>query len=247
MYIRLPLKQAYNVRDLGGYATKTGKVTAFRQFIRSDDVANLSKEDITFLKDYGVTAILDLRSEMELMRAPNPFCDDNSFHYLHKSLFSFKTDEAITIDTIKEMLQDEKRNLLGEMYIHMLEESKEEIRTIFNWFSEQKGCVLFHCTAGKDRTGIIAMLLLGLAGVNKADIIVNYTVTHIYNSENPNEKMINLPIEVPNHLLESQPQFMLKAYKFLINKYESIETYLHSIGIEKAVLDKVKEKLITTI
>src|SRR5699024_5014624 len=136
-YIRLPLNQAYNARDLGGYATKTGKVTAFRQFIRSDDVANLSKEDITFLKDYGVTAILDLRSEMELMHAPNPFRDDKSFRYLHKSLFSFKTNEVITIDTIKEILQDENRNLLGEMYIHMLEESKEEIKTIFNWRSEE--------------------------------------------------------------------------------------------------------------
>ena len=62
----------------------------------------------------------------------------------------------------------------------MLLENKTAIKETFEILAEAKGCTIFHCTAGKDRTGIIAMLILGLSGVSRKDIIANYEVTYTY-------------------------------------------------------------------
>lgn len=243
VFFRLPLEKAYNVRELGGYPVKNGAVTAFRQFLRSDNLTNVTNEDINVLLDYGVSAVLDLRSELEAERAPNPLTDHASVQYLHKPLLVVDSDMLTSIDTLEEVLS-ERENILSDMYIYILERSKTELKEIFTWIAEQDGCVLFHCTAGKDRTGVLAMLLLGLAGVAKRDIIANYAVTQIYNQANPNERMMNLPFELPDNLLESHPSFIAKAYQHLIDHYGNIEHYLSDIGMSEAGLDRVKRKLI---
>lgn len=243
-YVRLPLKKAYNVRELGGYPTIDGKVTVSQKFLRGDDLTELTEADITFLLEYGVTSVLDLRSDIELEHAPNPLANHSSIYYLHKSLLDVGASSD-SFEDFGELIEAEHEDILANMYIHILKESQKEIKEIFNWFADQEGCVLFHCTAGKDRTGVIAMLLLGLAGVSEEDIIANYMVTQIYNKANPEETMMNLPIELPKELLESKPEFMIKAYHYLVEKYENVENYFLQIGIDKVILDTIKEKFVT--
>ena len=72
-YNRLPMEGAYNVRDLGGYATKNGSVTRYHQFLRSDNLTEISEADQSFLEHYGLGAIIDLRGREETLIYPNPF------------------------------------------------------------------------------------------------------------------------------------------------------------------------------
>src|SRR5690625_6157650 len=88
------------------------------------------------------------------------------------------------------------------------------------------------------------MLLLGLAGVSEEDIIANYMVTQIYNKANPEETMMNLPIELPKELLESKPEFMIKVYHYLVEKYENVENYFLQIGIDKVILILSRKNLL---
>ena len=165
-YIRLPLKGSYNTRDLGGYPTYDGNATRFNQFLRSDEVGYLDKDDIEFLKEYGVKTVIDLRTENELDQIPNPFEDEPSIQFHHISLLSQSM--------IQEMTENFNTVLMDVNYINTLEKEKQSIAKVLKVIHDSEdGCVLFHCSAGKDRTGLIVMLLLGIAGVDYQDIITD--------------------------------------------------------------------------
>lgn len=70
-WVRLPLVFASNVRELGGYPVEEGGQTAYHRFLRADDISELSESDIQFLLRYGVTSVLDLRSDGEVCRKPD--------------------------------------------------------------------------------------------------------------------------------------------------------------------------------
>ena len=82
-YTRLPMENAYNVRELGGYATKKGSITIHHQFLRSENLTDITEEDKTFLIEYGLSGIIDLRSREEALIYPNPFRGNNAVKYIN--------------------------------------------------------------------------------------------------------------------------------------------------------------------
>lgn len=230
-YVRLPLKKAYNVRDLGGYAGTGRKQTRFHAFLRTDNLSDITQEDKDFLKAYGVRAVLDLRGEAEAQKYPNPLQYDPEICYLN---IPFITDEIMDLRKIR---------ITGfhvpNFYRDLLE-SYELVCRIMNFIAAQKGCVLFHCMAGKDRTGVVAMLLLGLCGVSKEDIIANYQVTRTYLKD---YVTLNLEDEI-RELEFSKPEWMEETYDYLIHTYGSVEAYLQTAGLSKKTIKKLKKKLL---
>lgn len=140
-YIRLPLKESYNTRDLGGYPTYDGNVTRFNQFLRSDEVGYLDNEDIEFLKEYGVKTVIDLRTENELDQISNPFEDEPSIQFHHISLLSQSM--------IQEMTENFNTVSMDVNYVNTLEKEKRSIAKELKVIHDsEEGCVLFHCSAG---------------------------------------------------------------------------------------------------
>ena len=123
----------------------------------------------------------------------------------------------------------------------MLKGSTNAIKKIFEFIAEQSGCTLFHCVAGKDRTGVLAMLLLGLAGVDKPDIIANYEVTRTYLSEKMTTQ--EATAQYPLELMESRREYMKPAIEYIFTTFNNVENYLKHIGISTETLTKVKSKL----
>ena len=82
-YTRLPMEKAYNVRELGGYATKKGLITMHHQFLRSENLTDITEEDKEFLIEYGLSAIVDLRSREEALIYPNPFRGNDLVNYIN--------------------------------------------------------------------------------------------------------------------------------------------------------------------
>ncbi len=171
-YIRLPLKNAYNVRDLGGYPCDGG-VTGWRAFIRADGLERLDETDILFLREYGVKTVIDLRSDDELKTAPDPeglraFTD----------YFNIPLIPGAAADITKHV-PNTPSGFLSEFYLLIFKNGHGALHTVMEAIAgAREGGILFHCAAGKDRTGIIAALLLGLAGVAQADILSNYEITY---------------------------------------------------------------------
>lgn len=232
-YVRLPLQKTVNTRELGGYGLADGTgYTDWQVFLRSDDVSTLSKSDFLFLEKYGIKQVIDLRSNQESQQRSHPF--ESPFSYHHVPLSS-----DVTVDIEGLQLKDFS---LETFYSQCLEEKTEEIKHIFEIFAENDGGILFHCAAGKDRTGIIAALLLGVCGVSPADIIANYQVSYTYLKSNPDFMQ---PVVLKyQELLKSDAKTMEETLAKLFEKYGTIESYLLTIGISRDVMDRIRDKFI---
>ena len=140
-YACLPMENAYNVRELGGYATKKGSVTNHHQFLRSENLTDITEEDKTFLIEYGLSAIIDLRSREEALIYPNPFRGNAAVNYMNCPLI---TEDVLDLRAVKEKGFDP-----GAFYIKLVE-YKEMICRIFHFILDNlNGCILFHCQAGR--------------------------------------------------------------------------------------------------
>jgi len=158
-----------NARDLGGHPTTDGARTKFRSLLRSDDLAQLTAEGIAALAELGVETVVDLRWAEELEYAPNPARDIQHIRYRHISLLANTSDEW---RTFSEDYAKEKWKLA------VLEHVRAELRDVLRAIAESSpGALLFHCFAGKDRTGIIAALLLALADVEPDSIAQDYALS----------------------------------------------------------------------
>lgn len=220
----LPLCGAKNVRDLGGYPIPGG-ITKKRRFLRSDGLHNLTAGDMQLLRDYGVARIIDLRTEMEIAKAPDPHIE--GIAYCSYPLFDGVQSQNL-MGNLPESLE--------AMYKALLNKSGTMLAAVLrDMAAHHTQTILFHCTAGKDRTGVLAMLLLQLAGVSPQDIIADYACTEVYMKEifdRQKEQLRRiLGAEVPGNLLESPASTMTETLTYLQEKYRGAEAYMADIGL----------------
>jgi len=168
----IPLAGAHNLRDLGGYPASGGQ-TAWRRALRADSLHRLDRQAMETLRDMGCTTVIDLRHGEETGAQANPFAagfDGVLYHNI--SLFA-------GLDPSRPGLK-EAEDVLFALYCQALEECAAEFVQVLRVVADAPGTVLFHCTAGKDRTGMIAALLLLLAGTPRAEIVADYALTSRY-------------------------------------------------------------------
>jgi protein-tyrosine phosphatase len=131
---------------------------------------------------------------------------------------------------------------MGDFYVDLLEHN-DAVKRIFNVIAQaEDGCIVFHCMAGKDRTGVLAMLLLGLAGVEKKDIVSNYEVTYT-NLESLIQRATQTS-NIPMELMYSNREYILRAYEYILETYQTFDQYLLSKGVAQEVIDCVKWRVL---
>lgn len=237
VYNRLPLQGAFNVRELGGLPGENNKITKYRSFLRSDGLTHLTQADMDFLKEFGLKTVIDLRSDDELSTMPNPFATDTLVQYHNIPFSPGNIADATRADKVQ------REDFLAEFYLYLLQEAQDRVKLIFDTIANaDQGVILFHCTAGKDRTGVLAMLLLGLAGVANYDIAANYQVTYTY------LRQTKFYQELKDHslpqLLWSKEEFILRAIDYIEKNFGDIPSYLKHCNIDKDTLLSVKQKVI---
>ncbi|HMN15425.1 MAG TPA: tyrosine-protein phosphatase, partial [Bellilinea sp.] len=150
-----------NARELGGFPLPGGGSTLAKRFIRADSTGKLDPEGLQELQDYGVTLVIDLRSDLELGEEPAPFAAGGAVQYRQVPFFSDVSDYIAKLEAAADY---------GDGYCIMVDNCKSSVADILRTVVEHDGTVLYHCAAGKDRTGLISMMLLSLAGVSDEDI-----------------------------------------------------------------------------
>lgn len=173
---RYPFKHIENFRDLGGMPADNGGMTRWGVFFRCAGLQNASKEEMDYIYDQmNVRTILDLRAAFEIKIAPDPFMTDERFHWVHHSLIGdISFDEDLGIDT-----KTANTPTMVNFYKILLTRCEKEFQELMNHLSDavSRGAVLFHCSAGKDRTGMTAMFLESLCGVPEKDIVSQYEIS----------------------------------------------------------------------
>ena len=179
-WARLPLEGAHNVRELGGFPVKGGGQTRYHRFLRADRLCDLTQADCDFLYAYGVRAVIDLRDPSEVERDPDRTLGPDVV------CANFRLLE-LNIADLEEMERrwQAERPTFAQFY-DMILASRCNIARCFRFIAEApEGCVLFHCMAGKDRTGILAMLLMSLAGCDKWDCVASYMQSRVNMMRDP--------------------------------------------------------------
>ena len=174
---RYRLDQVANFRDLGGYACDGG-VTRYGVIFRSTALNKATEEDIAKIEHLGVRTVIDLRFPSETKELPDRLGQD--MDYINCSLMG--TTKLEQLDIVNSSVVETKT--LHRMYRLMLRNGGKEIKKALEVVADSEGAVLFHCAAGKDRTGILAMLILSSVGVEREDILV-LSLIHISEPTRP--------------------------------------------------------------
>lgn len=235
-YQRLPLETTYNTRDLGGIPTKNGQMVMWKKLFRSDDVSRLSASDRRFLKEYGVGVAIDLRSRREREETNYTLEEETSIETYH---VPFMIEENLVGQNALQIQKTAKEITLYDLYGTFIFEQQAIIKKLFTiiYNSFDQG-ILFHCAAGKDRTGILAVLILGLLEVDDSDIIANYETSYTFLSANQ-------ALVAPKgfeHLMDSDKKNISNLLPEIKKKYGSIYDYLQVCGVSEHMLLEIRER-----
>lgn len=234
----LPLQGTVNARTFAGLRGHKGPIPA-DAFVRSADLGKLTAADRDALAQAGVKLDIDLRTAEEEAQSHDPLADDPRFGYRRISLMG---EEKLDLSKLPPSL--------GEMYAQALDSSQPQFKAVFEAMAAQAdGAILFHCTAGKDRTGMIAALLLDLAGVPRADIVHNYAVSGHYFAP-----MAKAVMQRPEYaarkadpkmvaLMGTPPDAIETFLDKLHRQYGGSASYLKSIGLSDAEIHRLEVRL----
>ncbi len=222
------LQGAANFRDLGGYKTKDGRKVKWGKVYRSADISKLTDADLLVLKNRRITYDVDFRGHQESQQAPdrlNPNTDyilcpagSDSLNTRMKEIANHKTggDSIITsFYTNTKYLADRYKPFFNKLLTLPDDQS-----------------LVFHCTAGKDRTGIGAALFLYSLGVPYNTIIDDYTATNYYRQAE-NVKVMNGMVQymhvnenVAKAILSAKKEYLDAAFMAIKQKYGSVDNFL---------------------
>jgi len=236
----LNLEGTYNLRDMGGYPTLDGRAVRWRTFFRSDSLHRLPPVAQTTLMGYGVRTVIDLRRSDELQVAPNVFAGSSDVAYHHVSLL---------LDTPP--IRRQVPWPLTDTYRVILDQRQEQLRQALATLAAPGGLpAVVHCTAGKDRTGLIVALVLGLAGVSAATIVEDYALsaqylvgTYLEEARQRAEKN-GVSWEWFQHQVICPPEFMHTTLQYLDERYGGIAAYVHAIGLSDTQCIRLQETLV---
>lgn len=239
----IAIEGTHNIRDLGGYVTARGTMVPPRRFLRADCLHRLAPGGVDRLLDEGLRCVIDLRTEQEVATAPSFFAGLPGIAYCNLPLFDDLSPAALA------RADGRHSHPLLPFYISALDTRGEAVCAILTRIARvDDGAVLFNCTAGKDRTGIIAALLLGLAGVSDEDIIQDYVLTEQMIPDLVAEflsisRANGGDVESYATLLESPADTMARMLAHIRTRYGGVEDYVMRIGLGRKDHSRLLEQL----
>jgi protein-tyrosine phosphatase len=235
-----------NVRDLGGHATEGANVTKFGRVVRADSARRLTAAGWSALVEYGIRTIVDLRFHEELEADP-PF--EVPVEVVHVPAFpALEPREWAALDRLAEATGDPAAGT-KTVYLELLERYPAGFaRAVAAVAQAADGGVLVHCTAGKDRTGLVTALVLRIVGVSIADVAADYALsdrnlaplTAVWIAEAEDE------LEQARRRRLSMTPAAAMAYVFdeLERRHGGAASYLRAGGVSSGDLRLVRERLL---
>lgn len=236
----IPLEGAVNFRDLGGYETADGRRTKWRTLFRADGLSQLTTQDRAVIRQLGVATVVDLRTAAEVERGRFPV-DELPVDFHNLPLL----EEVPHPDKFKLT-----PGLLASQYVSMTKDAAPKIAKVLTIVSTRHAHpVIVHCTAGKDRTGVLTAVLLGLLGVPDETIVADYALS-TQAMQRLRAKMIDrypegrAVIEEANEVFSAAPANISGLLDTLRLEYGSIDAYAAAAGAGPEVVAGLKETML---
>ena len=232
--LSIPLASASNLRDIGGWPTQDGRTVRTGQVFRAPALSNLTPEDQARIAALNLRTVCDLRGVKEA--AANPVTLPGATRMalpIEPSVGAGLRDILRTGQASGHMAPDDMLALLADAYRAYALQSIAQYRSLFAAIATPGGTpLLLHCSAGKDRTGFGAALLLHALGVAWDHVLEDYLATNtLWRREIASH--FDLPPEVKDVLLSAHAPLLVAAFDAIRAQYGSVETYLkEAIGVD---------------
>ena len=242
------LEAVHNFRDLGGYATADGRSTRWRTLFRSDGLYRLrGADDMSRVRQLGLKSVIDLRTEREQREQGIFPTDDIEVTFHHLSIV-----DVTWSDTETPKFDDEVEFLVWG-YRDMLEIGSSRFADAMHVLAQTDSLpAVFHCAAGKDRTGVLAALLLSSLGVDDAQICADYGLTKdamrrsIAWSKVHRPELAERYATIPKAYLAADPRAMQIILTELAQQHGSVRNYVREIGVTNDTVDALGNLLLET-
>ncbi|MDR1224017.1 MAG: tyrosine-protein phosphatase [Tannerella sp.] len=241
------MEGAPNFRDLGAYPSENGRHTVRRKIFRSQMLAQLSDSDTAMIKEWGIRMVIDFRSDAEVSEAPSRLpggvkvirlpidAGRNDTLQIMQQLMSGSLDSAQCVAFMQEI----NRRFVTEFI--------PQYRAFFSILLQSENYpAVFHCTAGKDRTGFAAAMLLSALDVDWDTVMTDYLLTNRYlKPPAPAPQLPEQAIPGLRQMWGVQPSYLNAAKEEIMKHYGSIDNYLsQALNIGKAEKDRLKQYLL---
>ena len=236
----IELEGAVNFRDLGGYPAADGRRVRWRTLFRADGLSNLSERDRGVIRQLGVATVVDLRTTLEVERGRFPVEDiPVDFHNLPLLV---QIPDPASFEIVP--------GLLASQYQEMAREASGQIATVLTLLARQATHpVVIHCTAGKDRTGVMVAVLLGLLGVPDEIIVTDYALSARAMDRLRQKLVATHPeakdvINAADAMFSAAPENITALLAALRAEYGTIEAYAEAAGAGPDVVKGLREHLL---
>jgi protein tyrosine/serine phosphatase len=247
----MTLAGADNVRDLGGLPRREGGATRLGVILRADALDGLTDDDVAALSaSFGLRHVIDLRSAEERVERGRGRLGDGPVRY---------TDVEVIPDSVFESRRNARQQrfdagdptdvIMAEGYLQLLELGGSAFAQAIDALAADGGTpALFHCSAGKDRTGVFAALLLDVAGVEHEAIVADYTMTsermeQVFVRLRGAESFARIADVIPAFVLAAEAATMERFLVGLGERWGNAAGYLRSVGAGVESIDRVRTLL----
>lgn len=250
------LTGAPNFRDMGGYATADGRRVRRGMLYRSEGLGSLSAADLSLLDQLGIRLVCDIRSESERQQLPNCW-PASTIETVHLNV---SVDLRAGYDAIAQAIREapSKEGASAAMmlsYRHFPAAFSGHLNYLFQRIlSGTATPLVFHCAAGKDRTGFVAAILLSALDVEPHDILKDYLLTAHYWHGPRTEAALRsalthvldspAPPEVITALSMASPRYLQAAFNTIDEEYGGVHAYLDTAGLDKQARKELQARLL---
>lgn len=252
----VPLRETNNFRDLGGYQTYNGKTVRWHRIYRADQLSNLEADDQAKMIKLHIKEVLDLRSHEECQKQPDNLPDQ--IDYIFNPVFRHDETQSTSIATeLQQKMKVDpmlgKRHMI-QAYADMITESdaQKAFKQVFAHLLSLNAdeALVFHCTAGKDRTGLSAYLIYSALGVDQKTIMKDYLLTNtaLMNFLRGQTAALRAghhnETEITNYtaLWSAHKEYMNAAIQVLRDDYGGVESFLtNELQLAQSDIDDLKK------
>lgn len=238
---RIILDGLSNLRDLGGFMTEEFKVTKYGRFMRSEEPTMLTFSDIELLKKFNIRNCIDLRSYKQIHDKPSTFENQNGLAY-----YIIDTDlKEIQLTEKKMYRYDFTEAQWSDILFELFEQQKVWFGKAIKIIAKTEDGVLFNCYSGRNRSNLLAFILLKIAKVPDVDIIAEYSTNEIYLTD---KYSILYDMELYSKDFFKTPGWAFKEFINTFNsEYESIEAYLLKCDVSENEIKKIYDSFVESL
>jgi protein-tyrosine phosphatase len=235
----LNLSGATNFRDLGGYAGLDGRTVRWRRIFRSDHLAGLTPRDTEVLAGLGLARAFDFRGVYE--RAATPYeLSGVVQHPLPIEPTVVQSLQAI-LAAGRDLTERDAVEVMRQTYRSFVSDSAMRFAELFRHLLAGDAPLVFHCTAGKDRTGVAAALILHALGVPRDLVVDDFLLTNTVYRRPAGAAQTEAPREVLDVLWKVRIEFLDAALQVLDDDYGGTDGYLEQLGVGPRERERLAE------